>query len=138
MLLRGKNGEKIYLTLEGDNRKKDNWFNVTINAHLPNLSWKASDRCLQYQEIQSLINWLSEINQNQRTTITKEFIEPEISFKCLSQPDDELKILRLTFNHNLLPENYSPKEKISSDITLKTKELNRIIRDFEAVINANP
>ena len=138
MLLRGKNGEKIYLTLEGDNRKKDNWFNVTVNAELPNLSWKASDRCLQYQEIQGLIHWLSEINQNVPTTVTKEFIEPEISFKHLSKPDDELKILRLAFNHNLLPENVSPKDEISIDITVKTKELNRIIRDFETAINLNP
>lgn len=134
MVIRGNNRERIDLHIKGDLRKDDNWLEVQINVQTENINWKASDKCLRLGEVKDLITWLEKINRNENLRTTyKDFLENEISFELTTPQHEELKIIRLILGYNLLPENhYSEEEKI--DITVKSKELKRIIKDLKAEI----
>ncbi len=130
MIIRGEHGQKIYLEIEGDKRNDDNWLIVKVNVQLKAVEWKASDRCLRLSEFKELIEWFETIERNEEMESDYlEFLEPEISFKFCSKPNEQLKTIQLFLSYNLLPNNLKKEQSI--EFLVSKKELKRIIKDLK-------
>lgn len=133
MLIRTNKGEKVFLKIEGDTRKEGNWLNVSIDAQLDDIQWKANDKCLQLKEVRALIHWFERIVHHETTIVNPlTFLEPELEFILKSKSNKKVKHIQIILNYNLLPSNR--KDELQIEITPSEQELNKIIHALKADI----
>lgn len=107
MLLFSCKETSLYLTLEGyqfpscRNEPYDaDWLNVKIRASHPKGNWSATQPCLLTWEVIELVEWFKSLANDGPLHSRKSFIEPELSFEWLMQPNG---LLRVYLDYELRP-----------------------------------
>ena len=94
MLLEGRNGHRLELTLTGyefpaieDDRWDSNWLHIRIAATSDRGSWTASHPSLLTSEAASLADWLDAIAESRDMGPELEFTEPNLAFELVAGAD---------------------------------------------------
>jgi hypothetical protein len=115
-----------------------NWLIIYIDVKSKLGNWRTSDASLLTWEVEELINWLSDISNNNEVKWNPlEFIEPNLSFE-IEKNEDSSKRLQIRFQLESRPKTASDDIDYFVDCVLTNEEIKQIAQGLQIELEKYP
>ena len=146
MKIEGINGQAVELQITNyqfpntlDRDYDGNWLNVYLNVDSNLGKWQAIDPSLLTWEVEELIGWLLTLSKNREPKYRQlEFIEPNLSFKLLNEPNDPVKRIKLVFQLESRPKSSKESDGYFVIFEANREYLNQLATDLTSELNKYP
>jgi hypothetical protein len=122
-----------------DDNNDRNWLKIYLNVKANIGNWSNIDSALMTVEVEQLIRWFSELSDNKEPESNLNyFLEPNISFDLLNKFNDNIKLIRITFDQEFLPKNSNDDDDYFVDFEADNVELKRLAEDLKTELEKYP